>query len=275
MAYPNLKQSVLLVVLLYLIMLGLFLPLVLLSGILDQDLISNPYVNTFVTLVSFFLVIVYARRRTDRTWPDILLFRTVPWGLYLPLAVSIVGLSIAISIVEDGVHYLIPMPEMIVKIFRDLVSKETPYAYAFYNLAVQPPFTEEVLFRGVILIGLLAHQTRKRAIFWSAFLFALFHLNPWQIPAALVLGIVFAWWVIQTGSLLPAIAGHALNNFLFLMVARYEIFGPLDDFNNLACLPWWLNVCGIVLAAVGLRWFHQMVKRGKEPVETPADGEHV
>ena len=275
MAYPNLKQSIWLVVLFYLIIVGLFLLLAILGTILDQDLLSNPYVDTFVALVSFVLVIVYAQRRTDRTWPDMLLFRTVPWGLYLPLAVSIVGLSIAISIVESGVHYLIPMPEIVVKIFRDLVWKETPYAYAIYNLAVQPPLTEEVLFRGVILIGLLAHQTRKRAIFSSAFLFALFHLNPWQIPAALVLGIVFAWWVIQTGSLLPAIAGHALNNFLFLTVARYEIFGSLDDFNSLACLPWWLNVCGIILAVVGLWWFNEMAKSKGEHVETLADREHV
>ena len=119
-----------------------------------------------------------------------------------------------------------------------------------------------MLFRGVILIGLLAHQTRKRAIFWSALLFALFHLNPWQFPGALILGVVFARWVIQTGSLIPAIAGHALNNFLFLTVARYEIFGPIDDFNNLVFLPWWLNVCGIVLAIVGLRWFNQVAIRG-------------
>ena len=106
-------------------------------------------------------------------------------------------------------------------------------------------------------------ETRKRAIFWSAIPVRSVSFESVAIPGSLVLGIVFAWWVIQTGSLLPAIAGHALNNFLALMVARYEIFGPLDDFNNLACLPWWLNVCGIVLAAVGLWWFNQMAKRGK------------
>ena len=143
MAYPNLKQSVWLVVLFWLIIAGLSLLLYLLGTILDQDLLSILYVNTLVVLVGFVLVIVFAQRRTDRTWPDILLFRTVPWGSYLPLAVSIVGLSIAISIVESAVHYLIPMPETIVKIFRDLVWKETPYAFAVYNVAVQPPLTKK------------------------------------------------------------------------------------------------------------------------------------
>ncbi|MDE2886855.1 MAG: type II CAAX endopeptidase family protein [Gemmatimonadota bacterium] len=271
MSYPNLKQSVWLLALLLLIALGLLVLLAIPGTLLDYDLTSNSYVQTLTILVSFVLVIAYARRRIDRSWSEILLFKTVPWKLYPSLAVSTVGLSITISILERGVQYLIPMPEWVLEIFRDLVWKETPFAFAFYNLAIQPPLIEEVLFRGVILIGLLANQRRSLAVFWSALLFALFHLNPWQFPAAFVLGFVFAFWVIQTGSLLPAIAGHAINNFLALTVARYEIFGPMDDFNNLVSLPWWLDVCGIVLVASGLWWFNQIAKREGAPLEFPAD----
>ncbi len=275
MAYPNLKQSVWLVALLLLILFGLLVLLAISGTLLDYDLASNSYVQTLTILVSFVLVIVYARRRADRLWSDILLFNTVPWKLYPSLTVATVGLSITISILERGVHYLIPMPEWMMEIFRDLVWKETPYAFAFYNLAVQPPLIEEVLFRGVILIGLLANQRRSLAVFWSALLFALFHLNPWQFPAAFVLGSVFAFWVIQTGSLLPAIAGHAINNFLALTIARYEIFGPMDDFNNLVSFPWWLNACGIVLAIIGLWWFNQIAKREGTPLDPPAEPEPV
>ncbi|MDE3001204.1 MAG: type II CAAX endopeptidase family protein [Gemmatimonadota bacterium] len=262
-----------LVALIWLISMGLFVLLAFPGTLLNYDLLSNSYLQTLVTLISFVLVIAYAQRRIDRSWSEILLFRTVAWKLYPSIAVSTVGLSITISILERGVNYLIPMPEWILEIFRDLVWKETPYAFAFYNLAVQPPLIEEVLFRGVILIGLLANQRRSLAVFWSALLFALFHLNPWQFPAAFVLGFVFAFWVIQTGSLLPAIAGHAINNFLALTVARYEIFGPMDDFNNLVSLPWWLDVCGIVLVASGLWWFSRIAKREGAPLELPADAE--
>ena len=215
MAYPNLKQSVWLVALIWLISMGLFGLLAIPGTLLDYDLSSSQYANTCVSLVSFVLVILYAGRRTDRSLPEILLFKTVPRGLYPAVVVSIVGLAIAVSIVESGVHYLIPMPDMVVKFFRDMVSKETPFLFAFYALAIQASFTEEAVFRSVILIGLLAQLPRKRAIFWSALLFALMHLNPWQFPGALILGVVFARWVIQTGSLIPAILGHALNNFLF------------------------------------------------------------
>lgn len=275
MAYPNLKQSVWLLALLLLIVFGLLVLLAIPGTLLDYDLASNSYVQTLTILVSFVLVIAYARRRIDRLWSEILLFKTVPWKLYPSLAVATVGLSITISILERGVHYLIPMPEWMLEIFRDLVWKETPYAFAFYNLAVQPPLIEEALFRGVILIGLLANQRRSLAVFWSALLFAVFHLNPWQFPAAFVLGSVFAFWVIQTGSLLPAIAGHAINNFLALTIARYEIFGPMDDFNNLVSLPWWLDVCGVVLVATGLWWFNQIAKREGTPLGPPAGPEQA
>ena len=263
MAYPNLKQSVWLLILFLLLSIVLSVPVAILGYILNRSLFQSSYVVWLLTLASFVLTVMYAQRRTDRTWPEILLFKPVPWKLSLPLGVSIVGLAILSSDLGNLFQQLIPAPEIIVNVLRDLVDRESPYAQAFYVMVVQAPLTEEVFFRGVILGGLLAHRTRNKAIVWSAVLFALFHVNPWQFPIALILGIVFAWWVVQTGSLVPAIAGHALNNLLALAVAHLEIFGPMEDFSTVVFLPWWLNVCGIVLAAVGLWWFNQMVNRGK------------
>ncbi|MCE2439072.1 MAG: CPBP family intramembrane metalloprotease [Candidatus Latescibacteria bacterium] len=273
MGYPNLKQSIWLLILFLLISAALGVPIAILGIIFDRSLHLSPYVLWLLTLASFVLVVVYAKRRTDRTWCNILLFNPVSWRLCLPLAVSIAGLWISISIVESLVRYLIPVPEILVKAFRDLPDIDTPFVLACYYLVVQTPLIEEVLFRGVILIGLLTHYNRNRAIIWSAILFALFHVNPWQLPVGFILGIVLASWVVQTGSLLPAIAGHALHNLLFLSVARWEIFGPAEDFNTVVFLPWWLTVCGIALATIGLLWFSRMVTREKAKLETLADQE--
>ena len=112
------------------------------------------------------------------------------------------------------------------------------------------------------LRGLLANGTRNRAIIWSAILFGLMHLNPWQFAPAFILGIVFAWWVIQTGSLWPAILGHALNNFLSVTFMHFEIpgFPVSEDLNVITHNPWWLNVCGPIVAALGLWWFYRVTK---------------
>lgn len=275
MAYPNLKQSVWLLILFFLISAALGVPVAILGFILEQSMYENPSVIWFVTLVSFVLVAVYSKRRTDRTWRNILQIKPVSWQLSLPLGVSIVGLAIVGSDLGNLLRHLIPVPEIIVNAMKELADKESPFGLSFYVMVVQAPLTEEVLFRGIILGGLLTHRTRNRAVVWSAVLFALFHANPWQFPIALILGIVFAWWVVQTGSLVPAIAGHALNNLLALTVARLELFGPVDSPDTVVYYPWWLLAVGIVLAVVGLRWFNQMAIRESSSLENHVQPEQA
>lgn len=139
MGYPNLKQSIWLLILFLLICAALGVPIAILGIIFDRSLHLSPYVIWLLTLGSFVLVIAYAKRRTDRTLYDILLFKPVSWRLCLPLAVSIVGLWISISIVESLLRYLIPVPEILVKAFRDLPDKDTPLVFVFYYIVVQTP----------------------------------------------------------------------------------------------------------------------------------------
>lgn len=275
MAYPNLKQSVWLVVLLVVATSALGMMLHFLGAASDNETRIFEYLGWILNLPVFALLVLYAQRRSGRPWSDVLLLRTVPWKIYLPLSVSIVGLVIILTDLGAFVQYLIPVPKVYLDIFLDLMGSKTPLGLAFYVLAIQAPLTEEVLCRGVILGGLLAHGTRRRAILWSAVLFAAMHMNPWQFPGSLILGLVFAWWVVQTGSLLPALFGHALNNFLSLISVRMELFRPIEDWGVVEFLPWWLLVCGIVLSVVGLRWFNQIAKREGTPLEPPAGPEQA
>ncbi len=264
MAYPNLKQSIWLLVLLVLISAGLMLPVAILGMIIDQQLHESPYVIWPLTLTSFGLVVYYVLRRTNRTWSswsEIIPIRPISWQLLLPLVVSILGLFIVALELGKGVLYVIPMPEVLQNAFRELFSKESSYFLAFYAAVIQAPIVEEPLFRGIILGGLLACRSKYQAAIWSAILFAIYHMNPWQFPVALILGLVFAWWIIQTGSLLPCLLGHALNNFLAITVAWSGIPGFAENPDALIFLPWWVDVCAVVLAVFGLWWFYGVAKR--------------
>ncbi|MFT5370040.1 MAG: membrane protease YdiL (CAAX protease family) [Candidatus Latescibacterota bacterium] len=258
MVYPNLKQSVWLLVLFYLYNIALAIPVAIVGAIIDQPLHTNSYTIGFLSLVSCALVLRYVLRRTEGTWSDIVPLKGVSWHLLFPLVLSIVGLLIVISELGNVVMYVIPMPDMLQNVFQELLGKKTSYISAFFIAVVQAPLTEEVFFRGIILTGLLAHCSQSKAIVWSAFLFAAFHMNPWQFPTAFLLGLAFAWWVIQTGSLLPAIVGHALNNFFAVTFARLELPGFSTDLSVVTFQPWWLDICGVILAAVGLWWFYHM-----------------
>ena len=115
------------------------------------------------------------------------------------------------------------------------------------------PLTEEVLFRGVILRGLLQRFSTVGAIAISAMLFGLIHLNPWQFVTAVILGCVFGWWYVRTNSLLPSLAGHAVVNGAFV----FSSFLPeLNGFNTHTLpgklQPVWLDLSGGLLLLAGL-----------------------
>lgn len=79
--------------------------------------------------------------------------------------------------------------------------------------AIVPAFSEEFLFRGVLL-GKLRKYGNGFAIFVSALFFGLFHGNIGQIPFAFVGGLVMGFMTVKTNSMLPAMATHFLNNLL-------------------------------------------------------------
>lgn len=81
------------------------------------------------------------------------------------------------------------------------------------SITLLAPILEELLFRGAIQ-GRLQTMIQKPwvAIIASSLIFGVVHMNPAQIPFAFLLGIMFGWLYYRTGSLLPGIIGHVLNN---------------------------------------------------------------
>ena len=95
----------------------------------------------------------------------------------------------------------------------DLPLNEDPFIQVlfFLTLAVIPPLTEELIFRGAILSGLRQFGDTA-AIFGSAFLFALYHGNFAQMVFAFPCGLVLAFAVVKTGNLWVAVLIHFINN---------------------------------------------------------------
>lgn len=87
--------------------------------------------------------------------------------------------------------------------------------WGILSMALAAPILEECLFRGAIEGHLL--RTWKRpwlAVVVSALVFGLIHMNPIQSVFAFLVGLVLGWLYYRTGSILPGIVGHILNNSL-------------------------------------------------------------
>ncbi|MBK6285444.1 MAG: CPBP family intramembrane metalloprotease [Draconibacterium sp.] len=79
-----------------------------------------------------------------------------------------------------------PAPAWFWEMFNKIFEGDFGWWGAFMKVAVVAPIVEELIFRGLILQGFRRNYTAFTAVFMSALLFALFHLNPWQFPATFV-----------------------------------------------------------------------------------------
>lgn len=85
--------------------------------------------------------------------------------------------------------------------------------------AVLVPVGEELLFRG-LLQGWLRRFGTAVAVVVSALVFGLAHGVNVVLPAAIVLGVVLGIVRERSGSIWPAVAGHAVNNGVLFVLGR-------------------------------------------------------
>lgn len=85
------------------------------------------------------------------------------------------------------------------------------YILFFIEIAILPAIFEELLFRKVMLNGAKKYGTVFSIIF-TAVMFGLIHMNIPQAINAVFIGIVFAYVVIKTGSIIPSMILHFVNN---------------------------------------------------------------
>ena len=112
------------------------------------------------------------------------------------------------------------------------------------------PIVEEIGFRGIFLAGLLKSRCRPwLAILITAIVFALFHMSLVKIISTFGFGIIIGWLYWRTGSIIPGIVIHIVNNSLCIVFAFKDL-----SIDSLAI--WWviLVVC-LSSLTYGVWWF--------------------
>lgn len=131
--------------------------------------------------------------------------------------VSVAAIALQIGIITPIVDQ-IPMPDSMKKVFQDLANQNGPFA--FITMVIAAPIFEELIFRGIILDGLLRRYSPLKSIILSSVLFGILHLNPWQFVTAMGIGIFSGWVYYKTGKLSLCVLIHLTNN-LFAFIGMY------------------------------------------------------
>lgn len=129
-------------------------------------------------------------------------------------------------------------------------------------IAIVGPVLEELLFRGAITKALLQQYNPTKAILISALLFGVFHINPAQILPAFLIGILLAWTYYKTGSLIPCIFMHILNNSLSVYLSiKYPEAENMDDL--ISGTPYLIILIGAIVILAGVIPYMQRMTSNK------------
>ena len=164
---------------------------------------------------SVITLIIFLKTKWTPLTRDYLLSK--PWATLLWVALFTLGTIIPLSFLYEQLG--IEMDENTQQIFTSLMKE--PWGYV--AVGILAPLAEEVVFRGAILRTLLGIMSKKNhwvAIIISAALFGLAHFNEAQFVNALLMGLLLGWMYYRTGSLVPGILLHWVNNTMAYVLAN-------------------------------------------------------
>ena len=134
--------------------------------------------------------------------------------------------------------------------------------FGIISMALLAPVLEELLFRGAIQ-GMLQETLKNpwKSIIISSLIFGIVHMNPAQIPFAFLLGMIFGWLRYRSGSLLPGIMGHVLNNTI--ATANMLFYGNAtieEQMGNRTEMWLWATVA-VAMFFLAVRWLDRHLER--------------
>lgn len=129
-----------------------------------------------------------------------------------------------------------------------------------FLFALLPAVGEELLFRGIVMRFSYANsKSVALSILFSAAIFGLAHGSVYNFLPIMLMGVLLGYLYYATGSLLPSIFAHFLNNAL----AALGIFATNSNWldskvSSAEDFPWYVLVISLVLFVAALGLFRKM-----------------
>jgi membrane protease YdiL (CAAX protease family) len=192
----------------------------------DEQIAHAPFVSavTIGAAVVPLAIIAYAVRAAGCDLTDYLGLRA-PERRYL--AVGLVALAVLLPLV-DLLSWLAGYPitpDFVLDLYRSARETSTLVVLVL-AIVIAAPLVEEIVFRGFLLPG-LAHSVlgASGALLFTSLSWALLHAQyqPFYLIQIVLLGLVFGWLRLKSGSTLLTILLHGLLNLAALVQAAVVV----------------------------------------------------
>lgn len=230
-------------------LIALIASLIILAFGVTENTDAYVYINYLVAPVAFVVVISV-----------LLTVRKVKFFEAFPVKCSPKYYLIAVLIIFGALFALSFLNEYALEFFKLFGYKQREQSSYFPDvsgglvipallvMAVLPAVFEEALFRGVMLNCCRKSMGDIRAIFITAFCFSLFHGSPEQTIYQFIIGCLLAFVAVRSGSILPGILMHFLNNALVVIFQAAHLF----DENGALTISTGANIALTVVSALCL-----------------------
>lgn len=209
-----------------------------------------------IALMSGGAVLFWAYDRAGAPFRELFRFEPFPATSIVPLLLAAVGVSICVSEMDNGLRWLAPItdPKHLDALQRGAKEMLTPAAAPLLLAIIVTPVIEEMIFRGVILRGLLNRFRQDHAIAISSILFAVAQVDLYHVILSFFTGLFLAWVFTRTASLWACILVHAVMNGMGWMVVNVlgaGIPGYTDiPGKDVVFQPLWFDALGVACLAV-------------------------
>lgn len=245
-------------------------------GLTEQQISEHVFLNWFIQggvyVLLFFVILFYFRGTKLNAVKSNGLnvkFNFVDYIIFIVLAG---GMFLTLLTVNYFYSYFLQEIGYVSKSRFLEINSVWAFIAAILIMCVLPAVCEETVFRGAVLSGFSKVFKSVWAIVISALLFMLMHMNIPQFVNAFLCGLVLAVLVKKTGSIIPGIVVHFVNNFIIVLIEFILSFQTNDIeserivLDGETVLPFLLlTAIGAGLLIAGFMYIRSRFKNKKEP----------
>jgi len=186
------------------------------SDAMLQSLVFQQLVIIAMPALLMGILITSSVRRTFRLyWPRA---KWLAMAVLLPLLLQPLA-----GTLQQSLKWFFPdLPAAFKEALAPISDPSIPLFKVIAVIALAPAVCEELAFRGFILSGFARKGRTTVAIIFSALLFGVMHMIPQQVFNAFLLGLVLALLALRSGSLLPGVIFHFINNATNVLTLRFQ-----------------------------------------------------
>lgn len=220
--YPTTLEAIHLLVLYVFLQSLVDFPLALYDYHHDTNWLSNVWISSISTFSITAFIFIYGFRKTGNSFKNTFAIKAFNPLIIIAVIVMLPAMQYLIGLLNQQVEKVLPPPPWFWELFERIFKNRFGFWGVILKVVVLAPVIEEVLFRGIIMHGLMRNYKNWYAILLSGILFSVFHLNPWQMTYTFFLGLLLGWIMVKTRSLPLAIIVHALNNLIVLLSITFH-----------------------------------------------------